>query len=180
MAKMTKSEMLEHLAKKTNLPRKVVGQVVDELVQLAYKEAHNQFTIPGLGIVVLVQRPARKMIMRFGPKTGQEIDVPAKHVLKFRFAKAAKEAILGGGEKKDDLVIIEGIGPKIAKALIKADIKTFKQLAGTPVSKLHDVLHQAKLAADPATWPEQAGLLAAGKMEEFNKLTAELKGGRRV
>ena len=94
MAKMTKSEMLEHLAKKTSLPRKVVGQVVDELVELAYKEAHNQFTIPGLGIVVLVQRPARKMIMRFGPKSGQEIDVPAKKVLKFRFAKAAKEAIL--------------------------------------------------------------------------------------
>ena len=35
------------------------------------------------------------MIMRFGPKAGQKIKVPAKRVLKFRFAKAAKDAILG-------------------------------------------------------------------------------------
>jgi DNA-binding protein HU-beta len=51
--------------------------------------------VPGLGKLVLVNRPARKMIMRFGPKAGQEITVPAKKVVKFRIAKAAKEAILG-------------------------------------------------------------------------------------
>ena len=68
---------------------------MDELVHLAHKEAKNTFQIPGLGIIVLAQRPARQMVMRFGPKAGQTIDVPAKKVLKFRFAKSAKDAILG-------------------------------------------------------------------------------------
>ena len=93
--KMTKSEVLAHIAEKTGVTKKVAGEVVDALVELAYKEARHEFTIPGLGIIALSQRPARKMIMRFGPKAGQEIDVPAKKVLKFRYAKAAKEAILG-------------------------------------------------------------------------------------
>jgi DNA-binding protein HU-beta len=44
---------------------------------------------------VLVDRPARKMIMRFGPNTGKEMLIPKKKVVKFRIAKAAKDAILG-------------------------------------------------------------------------------------
>ncbi len=116
--KMSKSQVLAHIAEQTGVSKKVAGQVVDALVELAYKEASHQFTIPGLGIIALSERPARKMTMRFGPKAGQEIDVPAKKVLKFRFSKSAKEAILGPGEvKQDDLALIEGIGPKIAEAL---------------------------------------------------------------
>jgi len=96
MAKrMTKSETLTLLAKKTDLKKKQVALVLDEYAKLAYKEAKNTFQLPGLGIMVLRERPARKMIMRFGPKTGQEIDVPAKKAIKFRFSKAAKDAILG-------------------------------------------------------------------------------------
>jgi DNA-binding protein HU-beta len=96
MAKrMTKSETLTHLAKKTDLKKKQVALVLDEYAKLAYKEAKNTFQLPGLGILVLRERPARKMIMRFGPKSGQEIDVPAKKVIRFRVNKAAKDAILG-------------------------------------------------------------------------------------
>ena len=93
--RMTKSETLAHLAKKTELKKKDVALVLDELAKLAYKEAKNTFVLPGLGIVVLRHRPARKMVMAFGPKKGQEINVPAKKVVKFRFTKTAKEAILG-------------------------------------------------------------------------------------
>lgn len=179
--RMTKSEILAHLAEKTGVSKKEVGLVLDELANLAYKEAKNTFTIPGLGIIVMSERAARKMMMRFGPKAGQEIDVPAKKVLRFRFAKTAKEAILGGGAgKKDDLVIIEGIGPKIAKALNKASITTFKQLAETPVTRLQEILSESKLPGDPGTWAEQAALAAAGKMDELKKLTDALKGGRRA
>lgn len=186
--KMTKSEVLAHIAEKTGVTKKVAGEVVDALVELAYKEARHEFTIPGLGIIALSQRPARKMIMRFGPKTGQEIDVPAKKVLKFRFAKSAKEAILGVSApskmvaapvKKDDLVLIEGIGPKIAEAFNKAGIMTFKQLSTTPVERLHHLLAEAKYAADPTTWPEQARLAAEGKMDELKKLQDALIGGRK-
>ena len=96
MAKrMTKSETLAHLAKKTDLKKKQVALVLDEYAKLAYKEAKNTFQLPGFGIMVLRERPARKMIMRFGAKAGQEIEVPAKKAIKFRFSKAAKDAILG-------------------------------------------------------------------------------------
>ncbi|MEW5720041.1 MAG: HU family DNA-binding protein, partial [Chloroflexota bacterium] len=177
--RMSKSEVLEHLAKKTGLKKKEAALVVDELVQLAYKEAKNTFLIPNLGIITLAERPARQMVMRFGPKAGQTIDVPAKKVLKFRFAKSAKDAILGAPPvKKDDLVIIEGIGPKIAKAFNKAGILTFKQLGDTPVDKLRQILHDANFPGEPDTWPEQARLAAEGKMDELKRLQESLVAGR--
>jgi DNA-binding protein HU-beta len=93
MAKMTKSQALSKLAEKTGVSKKAAGQFVDELVKLAYKEAKNSFTIPGLGKLVLVDRKAR---MGRNPATGEAIQIPAKRVVKFRIAKAAKDAILGG------------------------------------------------------------------------------------
>jgi len=69
--------------------------VIEAQAELAYKQAKNTFVVPGLGKLVLVDRPARKMIMRFGPNTGKEMMIPKKKVLKFRIAKAAKDAILG-------------------------------------------------------------------------------------
>ncbi len=96
MAKaMTKSAIMAYLASKTGVSKKVASQVVDELVKLSYREAPNTFSIPGLGKLLLANRPPRQMVMRFGPKAGETIQVPAKRVVKFRIAKAAKEAILG-------------------------------------------------------------------------------------
>ncbi|MCX7886734.1 MAG: HU family DNA-binding protein [Verrucomicrobiae bacterium] len=94
MAKMTKSAIISTLATKAGVTKKQAATVLEELVKLAYKEAKNTFTIPGLGKIVLSTRPQRQMVMRFGPKAGQTITVPAKKVLKFRFAKVAKDAIL--------------------------------------------------------------------------------------
>ena len=93
--KMTKSQITAHMAGKLGISKKLASQGMEEFVKLAYREAKNTFTIPGLGKLVLAQRPARSMIMRFGPKTGQTIQIPAKRVLKFRIAKQAKVAILG-------------------------------------------------------------------------------------
>jgi len=93
MAKaMTKSQIIEHLATKTELPRKTVVKGLEVLVALAYKEARNGFTLPGLGKLVLVNRKAR---MGRNPQTGEALKIPAKRVVKFRIAKAAKDAILG-------------------------------------------------------------------------------------
>jgi DNA-binding protein HU-beta len=94
MAKaMTKSQIIDHLATKTDLPKKEVVKGLEVLVNLAYKEARNGFTLPGLGKLVLVNRKAR---MGRNPQTGAAIKIPAKRVVKFRMAKAAKDAILGG------------------------------------------------------------------------------------
>ena len=93
MAKLTKSATLATLAAKTGLSKKQAGQFVDELVKLAYNEAKNSFTLPGLGKLVLVNRAAR---IGRNPATGEQIQIPAKRVVKFRIAKAAKDAILVG------------------------------------------------------------------------------------
>ena len=90
--KLTKSATLSALAAKTGLAKKQVGQVMDELIALAYKEAKNSFTVPGLGKLVLVNRKAR---VGRNPATGASINIQAKRVVKFRIAKAAKDAILG-------------------------------------------------------------------------------------
>jgi DNA-binding protein HU-beta len=91
MPKLTKSQTVAKLADKTGLSKKQVNQVLEELVSLAYKEAKNSFTIPGLGKLVLVNRAAR---MGRNPATGETIQIPAKRVVKFRIAKAAKDAVL--------------------------------------------------------------------------------------
>ncbi len=95
MAKaMTKAKIVDYLAGKLDLPsKKQANQFLDELAALAYKEAKNSFTLPGLGKLVLVNRKAR---MGRNPQTGQPIRIPARRVVRFRVSKAAKDAILGG------------------------------------------------------------------------------------
>jgi len=61
------------------------------ILNLAYREAKNSFTLPGIGKLVLVDRKAR---IGRNPATGAQINIPAKTVVKFRVAKAAKEAVL--------------------------------------------------------------------------------------
>lgn len=93
MAKaMTKSQIADYIAKKADIKKKVAVQILEDMATLAYKEAKNSFTLPGIGKLVLVQRKAR---MGRNPQTGEAIKIPAKKVVKFRVAKAAKEAILG-------------------------------------------------------------------------------------
>ncbi len=92
MAKaMTKAQIVAALAEQTSLTKKQMAQVLEEICSLAYKQAKNGFTLPGLGKLVVVQRKAR---MGRNPQTGEAIRIPAKRTLKFRVAKAAKDAIL--------------------------------------------------------------------------------------
>jgi predicted flap endonuclease-1-like 5' DNA nuclease len=98
------------------------------------------------------------------------------------FAKLEAELIGGRRvQKNDDLKIVEGIGPVIEGILNDAGITSFAQVASMSVDELKALLEAggSKLS-DPTTWAEQAALLRDGKMEEFEKLAAELKGGRRV
>ena len=88
---MSKPQIIRHLATKFELTNVMAGDILQELVNLAYKEAKNSFTIPGLGKLVLMNRKAR---MGRNPATGETIKIPAKKVLKFRIAKQAKDAVL--------------------------------------------------------------------------------------
>ena len=91
MPALSKSETFNRIAEKTGLKRQQVREVFDELAALSYKEAKNGFTIPGVGKLVVVDRKARK---GRNPATGEQIQIPAKRVLKFRIAKQAKDATL--------------------------------------------------------------------------------------
>jgi len=93
MAKMTKGQLLNTLAEATGVSKKEVGNLLEKVTELAYKEVKSagEFTIPGIGKLVKVHRKER---MGRNPATGENIKIPAKTVVKFRVAKAAKEAVL--------------------------------------------------------------------------------------
>ena len=90
---LTKSQTHAALAESVEgISKKQAAAIMEAQANLAYKQAKNSFTIPGIGKLVLVNRKAR---VGRNPATGQEIQIPAKKVVKFRVAKAAKDAILG-------------------------------------------------------------------------------------
>jgi predicted flap endonuclease-1-like 5' DNA nuclease len=98
-------------------------------------------------------------------------------------AATTVEAVATEPVVPDDLKRVEGIGPKLEQMLNEHGIHTFAKLAATAVSDLQAILEKggdAYRIHDPGTWPQQAGLLAEGRTEEFEALTARLKGGRDV
>ncbi len=90
---MTKSQLLGTLSESTGLSKKDVSGLMEKMVDLAYKEVKKsgEFVIPGIGKMVKIKRAARQ---GRNPATGETIQIPAKTVVKFRVAKAAKEAVL--------------------------------------------------------------------------------------
>ena len=89
---MTKSQLINYIAEESEVPRKTAARMLEALGEVAYKEAKKGFTLPGLGKLVLVNRKAR---IGRNPATGEQIQIPAKKVVKFRVAKACKDAVLG-------------------------------------------------------------------------------------
>jgi DNA-binding protein HU-beta len=83
-----------NIAVATQTNKKTAGVFLDTLCNLAYKEIkkNGEFVLPGFGKLVKQKRKARS---GFNPKTQQKIKIPAKTVVKFRVAKAAKDAVLG-------------------------------------------------------------------------------------
>ena len=90
--KMTKTDLVRFLAEKMELPTKQMVAFLDLLAQTAISETkkNGEFTIPGLGKLVKAQRAAR---LGRNPQTGESIKIKAKTAVKFRVAKAAKDAI---------------------------------------------------------------------------------------
>jgi DNA-binding protein HU-beta len=90
---LTKSQVASHFAGKFDLSKKTATAIIDEVAALAISETKKAgvFTLPGLGKLVLSRRKARK---GFNPATGEQINIPAKTVVKMRIAKACKEAIV--------------------------------------------------------------------------------------
>lgn len=90
---MSKSQLFSLWAEKSGMSKKDVGTMWDLVVKTAYDEtrSNGEITLPGLGKLQKKDRAAR---MGRNPATGQQIQIPAKTVVKFRVAKAAKDSIL--------------------------------------------------------------------------------------
>ena len=90
---LTKAQVVSQLAEQLSMTKKGAGEVLDALAALACKETKKKgsFVLPGFGKLVKVQRKAR---MGRNPATGEAIKIKAKTVVKFRMAKACKDAIL--------------------------------------------------------------------------------------
>ncbi len=90
---MTKSQLMAALSEKSGLAKKQVVSFMEMLSTMAYKEVKSsgEFVLPGFGKLVKIQRKART---GRNPLTGAEIQIPAKTVVKFKVAKAVKDAIL--------------------------------------------------------------------------------------
>jgi hypothetical protein len=85
--------------------------------------------------------------------------------------------------KKDDLQLIEGVGPAIEKVLNKNGVMTFAQVAELTESSIREMLDEAgpqfKIRTGE-TWAEQAELARDGKFDELDVLKEELIDGKRV
>ena len=97
--RMTQTQLVRKLAESCEVSNKVDRQLLDSVAEEAIKEVKKNgvFVVPGLGRLVRVDRKAR---MGRNPATGEAIKIPAKKVVKFRVAKAAKDAIVPPKAKK--------------------------------------------------------------------------------
>ena len=93
MAKMSKSQIVAAMAEACSMSKKDTGMFMDKLGEMALKEVkkNGQFVLLNLGKLVKVHRKER---MGRNPATGAAIKIAAKTVVKFRVAKAAKDAVL--------------------------------------------------------------------------------------
>lgn len=90
---MTKSQMIAALAESTGMSKKETSGFMEKLAEFVYKEAKKsgECVVPGFGKLVKAHRKARE---GRNPATGETIKIPAKTVVKFRLAKAVKDAVL--------------------------------------------------------------------------------------
>ena len=126
------------------------------------------------------EKVVKETVKKSVKKVTAKKSAPAKAPQKPAAAPKAK-AIPTATEKKFDLTLIEGIGPKIQELLVKAGITNFDQLANSSPADLKNILTEAGTRFqmhDPSTWAAQAKLAAAGKMDELKVLQDELKGGK--
>lgn len=97
--RMTQTQLVRCLAEACGVNNKVARSMVETLADTAIKEVKKNgvFVVPGIGRLVRVDRKAR---MGRNPATGEAIKIPAKKVVKFRVAKAAKDSIVPPKVKK--------------------------------------------------------------------------------
>lgn len=99
-AAWNKSQILTNIAESTELSKKEIAAVFDELSNAMNRHLRNggagEFTVPGLMKVVRKRKPATKARKGINPFTGEEIMFkakPARNIIKIRPLKKLKEMV---------------------------------------------------------------------------------------
>jgi predicted flap endonuclease-1-like 5' DNA nuclease len=141
------------------------------------------FLVVGILLLIMLQgemEPRRPMVQARAMPTSTMPPRPASPATPPAPMPAVR-ASAAAPAQRDDLIIIEGIGPKSQEALFKAGITTFKQVAEMSPKDLERIVKTeggVNLVNDPATWPQQAKLLAEGRRQEFDELVKRLVNSR--
>ena len=90
---MTQTQLVKSLAESNEVSNKQMKEILEKLAATAIAEVKKNgvFVLPGIGRLVRQDRKARTGL---NPATGETIKIPAKKVVKFRVAKAAKDSIV--------------------------------------------------------------------------------------
>ena len=150
------------------------------------RNGHRQYLtqIQIEGIVATGAKKAAPKAEKASPDTsGPKAEAKAPKAEKLVEVVEEKAPKAPKAKKGDDLVIIEGVGPKAAEALVAAGIDTFAKLAAASVDEVNAILDASTSKVqhlDPTTWAQQAQLAADGKMDELKQLQDELNGGKAV
>lgn len=96
------------------------------------------------------------------------------------FSAALAKSVYGRKIDRDDLTVIEGIGPKISSLFIRKGVSTWKQLSECSLEKCQDILKSGGdqySAHNPETWPKQAKLAHEDKWQQLHGWQNSLNGG---
>ena len=116
-----------------------------------------------------------RLLVDFIGKPGEERKVEEQELTNVEVVDAPVSV------EADDLTLIEGIGPKVAKVLGEEGILTFSQLAQSNSDDIQKILNEAGLKMmDATSWPAQAKLAADDDMDGLKKMQDKLSGGRKT
>jgi DivIVA domain-containing protein len=170
------SQIAETAAKLANVPAPEIKKVKAEQLPVQEIKLETQHTPEPVYVPEVFEEPAAEPMAIRQPEVIEE-----EENVGISFASEANKINLEVSSEKNNLEIIEGIGPKIKQVLNDARILTFRDLATTPVYRIKDILDAAGphfAAHDPSTWVEQALLAESGEWEKLDKLKDFLIGGR--
>jgi DNA-binding protein HU-beta len=89
---MNKTEFVDAVAERADVQKSDAAKIVDSLVEVIGEQLKkgDQITLVGFGTFLVSKREARK---GRNPRTGEEIQIAASNVPRFKPGKALKESI---------------------------------------------------------------------------------------
>ncbi|HEX3357053.1 MAG TPA: HU family DNA-binding protein [Tepidisphaeraceae bacterium] len=112
--RLTPDELVSRLAEKARLSPDQVRALLQAQAELASEQARYDYPVPGIGMLQLIDTPPRTLVMKFGPKMGQTLQIPAKKKLKFRVCATMTDIVLGNPKAlRDPIAMPDLFDPEV-------------------------------------------------------------------